>query len=55
MIDKMLVEKEIAMSNATKIRLMAEAEANKMRLTREFLQLEAIKALSNSSKVGLVH
>jgi len=47
----MLVEKEEAVAKSTKIRLMAEAEANKNKLTREFLQLEAIKALTTNAKL----
>ncbi len=51
----MLVQKEEAMANATKIRLMAEAEANRKKLTPEYLQLEAIKVVAKSSKVWRGH
>ena len=47
----MLVQKEEAVANATKIKLMAEAEANKYKLTKEYLLLESIRALSNNTKV----
>jgi len=50
-IDQMLIQKEAAMANATKIRLLSEAEANKHKLTKEFLQLEAIRAITNNAKV----
>jgi hypothetical protein len=48
----MLIQKEQAMANATKIRLMAEAEANKFKLTREFVQLETMRTIANNSKVS---
>jgi hypothetical protein len=47
----MLILKEEAQANATQVKLMAEAEANKFKLTPEFLHLEAIRAIENSPKV----
>ena len=47
----MLVLKEWAMANATKIKLLTEADANKYKLTKEYLQLEAIKAMTSNTKV----
>ena len=47
----MLVQKEEARANATKIKLLSEAEANKQKLTKEFLQLETIRAIANNTKV----
>lgn len=47
----MLVEREEAQANATKVKLMAEAMANKYKLTAEFLHLEAVKAITNNTRV----
>ncbi len=49
----MLVNREEAKANATKVRLLAESEANKYKLTKEFVQLEAIRAASNNTKAFL--
>ena len=49
----MMVSKEEAVAKATKIKLLAEAEANKQKLSREFLTLEAIKAVTNNTRMYL--
>ena len=50
-VDIMLIQKEEAVANATKVKLMAEAEANKFKLTKEFLELETIRAIAQNTKV----
>ena len=49
--NKMHSDKERAQADAELYRALKEAEANKIRLTPEFLQLEAVRALANNTKV----
>ena len=50
-IDEMVIQKAEANANATKIRILSEADTNKLRLTKNYLKLEAINSIANSSKV----
>ena len=45
-VDQILVQREEAIANATIARLRSESDANKFKLTKEFLHLEAIQALA---------
>ncbi|KAJ3673103.1 hypothetical protein LUZ60_006477 [Juncus effusus] len=49
--NEMFVARERAQTDANFYRVMKEAEANKLKLTAEFLQLRFIEAISNNTKI----
>jgi len=48
-----LIEKQGALAQAESLNVIAEAEANEMKLTDEYLTLERIKAFSNNTRLYL--